>query len=124
MTSRPGSYALLYDGSCGLCRRFARVVPHLHPRLPLKLVDAADPRQLAAYPQVSTHQAMRSVHLILADGSFFRGYDAIVVLTALLPGFRFLVPLMNTRVARWLGWAFYEWVTRHRHQISHLLLLD
>jgi predicted DCC family thiol-disulfide oxidoreductase YuxK len=124
MTTGPGPYVLLYDGTCGLCRRLAKLVPHLHPRLPVKLVDAADARQRAAYPQISPLQAMRSVHLILPDGNYFRGYDAIIVLTALLPGLRFLVPLMNTRLARWLGWGLYEWVTRHRYQISNLLLLD
>jgi predicted DCC family thiol-disulfide oxidoreductase YuxK len=114
---------LVYDGTCGLCRKMAHLAIRLHPRVPLQLVDAANPRDLANFPQISPYQAMQSVHLILPTGQVLRGYDAVVGLTELLPVFRFLVPLMRTRLMHRLGWALYEWVTAHRHRISRVLFL-
>ena len=117
-------FVLFYDGSCGLCRQIARFIAWLPLRAPIHLVDAANPRQLSHYPQLSPHQAMQSVHLLAPDGRLYRGYDAIVVLIRLTPFLRFFAPLFNTRIARRIGWAFYEWVTNHRHQISHVLALE
>ena len=38
--------------------------------------------------------------------------------------FRVLKPLMNTPAACKAGWGVYEWITAHRHQISHMLFLE
>jgi len=114
-------FVLFYDGTCGLCRCAAAFIRWLGPRAPVRLVDAADPRQLAPFPQVSPYQAMQSVHLLTPTGRLHRGYDAVVALTRLLPGFRWLAPLMGTRIARRVGSFLYEWVTAHRHRISYAL---
>ncbi|HVS70052.1 MAG TPA: DUF393 domain-containing protein [Phycisphaerae bacterium] len=114
-------YHLFYDGTCGLCRRSVRAVLSRHPRVPVIPVDAADPAALAKFPQIPPRQAMKSVHLLYPDGRVRKGYDAVVALTRLLPGYRWLVPVMRIGVVRRVGWAAYEWVTRHRHQISRAL---
>lgn len=124
MRGEQGEYALLYDGSCGLCRATVELLSCFPMRARVVLVNAADPRQLARYPQIPPQQAMQSVHLVMPSGNYVRGYDAIVVLVGLMRVFRCLRPLMNTPAARKGGWAAYEWVTAHRHRISRLLFLE
>jgi predicted DCC family thiol-disulfide oxidoreductase YuxK len=123
MTNDTGRYLLFFDGSCGLCRHLAAFARWAARGL-VQPVDAADPRQMARYPGLSPQQAMGSVHLLTPGRRLHRGYDAVVVLVSLLPGMGWLSTLMGTRLARRVGWAVYEWVTAHRHAISHLLLLE
>ncbi|MGN6367628.1 MAG: thiol-disulfide oxidoreductase DCC family protein [Phycisphaerae bacterium] len=124
MKTSSNTYVLFYDGSCGLCRHIARFVCSLRLRAPLRIVNAADPRQLRHYPQLSPHQAMQSVHLLTPSGKLHRGFDAVIALTRLIPFVRFLAPFMSLRISRWIGNHLYEFVTHHRHQISHLLALE
>jgi predicted DCC family thiol-disulfide oxidoreductase YuxK len=115
-------YILFYDGTCGLCRLSATFAQH-RARRPLWLINAAHPWLLARFPEINPQQAMKSVHLLTPSGRIYRGFDAVVALSRILPFIRWFSPLLNTAPAQKLGWTFYEFVTRHRHQISRLLCL-
>ena len=119
------TYLLFYDGTCGLCRTAVALIRWLGPRAEVVFVDAADARQLARHSTwLTPARALQSVHLQTPGGALLHGYDAVVELVGLLPLFSWLVPLMQTSSARRLGWAIYEWVTAHRHGISHVLGLE
>lgn len=119
------TYVLFYDGTCGICRAMVTLVRWLRPRAELVAVDAADARQLARHSTwLTPARAMQSVHLQVPGGALLHGYDAVVELVGLLPVFSCLVPLMQMNWARRLGWELYEWVTAHRHRISHVLGLE
>jgi predicted DCC family thiol-disulfide oxidoreductase YuxK len=122
MPLRSPYYILFYDGTCGLCRLSATFAQHRACR-PLALINAAHPWLLARFPQINPQQAMKSVHLLTPSGRIYRGYDAVVALSRILPFIRWFSPLLNTAPARKVGRTFYEFVTRHRHQISRLLQL-
>jgi len=123
MTNDTGFYLLFYDGSCGLCRHLAAFASWATSGR-VQRVDAADTRLMSGFPELPPHQAMQSVHLLTPSGRLYRGYDAVVALVALLPAMRWLSIIMGTDLARRIGWAVYEWITEHRHQISHLLRLE
>ena len=48
MHGDPGEYALLFDGSCGLCRATVELLSCFPMRARVVLVDAADPRSFRA----------------------------------------------------------------------------
>ena len=118
MINESDPYLLFYDGSCGMCRRmagFARWTTRGGYSWSMR-PSAAD----GVFSRFAAAPAMQSVHLLAPWGEMHRGYDVIVVLVSLLPGMRWLSVLMGMVVARKIGWAVYEWVTVHRHEISRL----
>lgn len=122
MPTQKPYFILFYDGTCGLCRIAASFAQH-HARRPLALINAANPWLIARFPQIPPQRAMQSVHFLTPAGRLHYGYDAVVALSRILPVIRFFSPLLGLAISRKLGSALYEFVTHHRHQISHLLHL-
>jgi predicted DCC family thiol-disulfide oxidoreductase YuxK len=109
------SYLLIYDGDCGLCRRFVSWLLAREHAIQLQAVAY----QEAELPPAMSHHAQHSVLVLHSDGKWEDRGRA--VLTAL-------------RIAhvRYLGWLRYppfiylldlgyRWVARHRPLTSRLL---
>ncbi|MFQ5837782.1 MAG: thiol-disulfide oxidoreductase DCC family protein [Thermoplasmata archaeon] len=88
MMARDGSAStfptLLYDGGCGVCAAFARVVAALEPhRLrTMPFQEEAGRRLLRGWTE---EQIERSAHLVLPDGEILSGAAAFAQTLDLLP---------------------------------------
>ncbi|MEE9161865.1 MAG: DCC1-like thiol-disulfide oxidoreductase family protein [Candidatus Neomarinimicrobiota bacterium] len=109
-------YALIFDGDCGLCRRYAAWMGQRDHR---RLIQA-QPYQSAQLEGRQSARARRTILLIHPDGSwqersraFFQG----LVLT----GWGFSHWVMRPPFVD-LGDLVYCWVARHRRRVSQFLL--
>lgn len=106
-TACPTGLAVLYDGSCPLCRREISVYRGLIASQPLSFKDVSNP---AVVPPAGTdiEALMARFHVQHADGRLESGARAFIALWAVLPGWRWLA-----RLGRLPGMtALMEWAYR------------
>ena len=121
MSDGPPKPILLFDGDCGFCRRWiARWKTTTRD-----LVDYAPFQEVGRqYPQITREQFESAVQLVLPDGAFHSGAEAVLRTLATVPGKRWLLwlylwmPLFG-RVARWS----YRLIARHRGGFGTLTTL-
>jgi predicted DCC family thiol-disulfide oxidoreductase YuxK len=109
-------YAMLYDGSCGVCRHTVDVVQRLDVLGRVDVLDAAGdwPSVQRRYPTLSQSACLEEMHVLTPDGRSERGFDAYRVLARALPVTWALVPFLYLPGVRWIGQAVYKSVAHRR----------
>jgi predicted DCC family thiol-disulfide oxidoreductase YuxK len=117
LTPRFQRRAVFFDGGCGFCRRTVSVLWHLDVLQRCELFDVVNqwPLVSSRYPQLDRATALEDMHVILEDGSVFRGYDAYRQLAWSLPATWVLLPVLYLPPVRWAGWKVYRYIASHRH---------
>lgn len=107
--SRPARTLLLFDGSCGPCRAFARAVRALDTEGRLELVPLQDEAARGRFEPLLGAAYWESFHLVGPGGGPIRsGAPALGALARLLPAVRPFVPLaFETPLVRRLPGALY-----------------
>jgi predicted DCC family thiol-disulfide oxidoreductase YuxK len=113
--SRP---VLLYDGTCGFCRRWVSRLRWWDRHGALEYVAAADRGAVAGLPQLSDAALDRAMQLVAPDGRVYPGAQALPVLLPLLPGGRVPALLMRVPGAQRLADGVYAWVAARRHRFG------
>lgn len=107
---------LFYDGGCQLCRREIAFYRWLDRRQRIQWLDIyARPQALVAF-ELKQDDAMRTLHLLDANGQWQIGVDAFITLWEQLPGFRTLAKLARWKPAYRLLARGYQWFARRRYQ--------
>ena len=109
-------HVLLYDGDCGMCRRFARWLSARDMKALLEITAY----QATPLPALMRRKAARSVQLLYSSGR--REQRGKAVLSALT--------LSGTPLPHWLGWPpmiflvdlGYMWISKHREWVNRRLL--
>jgi predicted DCC family thiol-disulfide oxidoreductase YuxK len=111
-----GRYAMLYDGSCGVCRRTVDVVRRLDVLGRVDVLDVADdwPSIERQYPTLSRAACLDEMHVLRPDGRGERGFDAYRALARALPVAWVIVPALYLPGVRSIGQAVYKSVARRR----------
>ncbi len=86
MPKRAEGCALLYDGECGPCGAFARVVGFLDPAKRISLVPFHSGASEGFLRGVPPGLRYRSFHFVGADGRVSSGADGVLPLVSALPG--------------------------------------
>ena len=108
--------AVLYDGTCTLCRGSAERVRHFDTRERIELLDLHDPSVAQRFPQVNREVAMRWMQAVDLRGRFFSGVDAWARIGLLLPGWNLLAWLLLVPSIHWLAAKIYAWIARNRYR--------
>jgi predicted DCC family thiol-disulfide oxidoreductase YuxK len=109
-------WTLFYDADCGFCKWALSGVLAWDRRERLMPVALQSDRARAALSDLTPEQRMASVHLLAPDGTRHAAGAAMAPLFRLLPGGA-LLALGFARAPRLTSRA-YEWVARHRSQLS------
>src|SRR5258706_1539815 len=100
---------IYYDQNCGFCLRTVRLIKTF---LLLPEIEIAAAQSVA---DIEVAMRQRNSWVVLGrDGSRHFGYDAVVVVAAVSPVFRFFIPILNLRIVRWIGEKIYQYVATHR----------
>lgn len=119
LTQASGRHLVLWDGACGMCRRYAEWGTRRDRAGRLRFV----PYQEAPSPPMTPALAdacERSIHVIRSDGGMLRGGRAILFVWSEL-GIRWPQRLFGWPPMIWLVELGYLIVARNRHVFSRLL---
>lgn len=112
--------AVLYDGSCRLCRRSAFALGMMDVFRHLKLVDFRDE---AAKKKVAPHlhesQLDLAMHILLPDQTVRTGYDAFRYMSWHLPALWLAAPFLYLPGISHAGRRIYAWVAQNRQKCAH-----
>ena len=112
---------VLYDASCGLCRR-ARAWLAAQPALvPLEFLPAGGEAARARYPNLDHERTLREMTAISDDGRLWRGDGAWIMCLWALQDHRSQAMRFSGPLLRPLARRFVNRVSAHRHQISSAL---
>ncbi len=113
-------YWLVYDGRCGFCRGWVRLIERLDllGRVrPLDLHTQAE-RVLRRAPGLDRDGLMKAVHLLSPAGEVWAGFEAVRMLARLVPPLWPTLPALHAPGASRAGPILYEWTSRNRHRLS------
>ena len=98
-----------YDRDCGFCVRAVGLMKTLFLLPQIEIAGAqSEPAIEAAMRQCNSWVVLD------ADGARHFGYDAVLVVAAVSPVFRFFMPVLNLGISRRWGERIYRYVATHR----------
>ena len=107
----PPAPTLIYDASCGFCRRWVARLKRWDRQDRIRLLPLQDPAA-PALARRPVEELQRAVHLVRPDGGGFSGARAARELLAYLPGGWLLRWLLYFPGATLVGDWVYRWVAR------------
>jgi predicted DCC family thiol-disulfide oxidoreductase YuxK len=116
--------AVLYDGSCSLCRASAASVRRFDTHGRIELLDLHDPSAQQRFPQIDREAAMRWMQAVDARGRVSSGVDAWARIGRLLPGWNLLAWLLLIPGLHWLASKAYAWIATNRYRWNRSLCSD
>ena len=108
---RPPAPTLIYDASCGFCRRWAARLKRWDRRGRVRLLPLQDPAA-PGLAQRRREELERAVHLVRPDGAVFAGAAAAREVLAYLPGGSLLRAALALPGVMPLAERAYGWVAR------------
>lgn len=116
--TRPAACVVIYDGTCGFCRRQIAWIAARDRGRVFEFV----PRQAAGlelrFPRLAESDFSSGLRLILPDGRIRVGADGVYEIARRLPGWRRLAWLYHVPGLHGVARAAYGWVARNRNRLS------
>jgi predicted DCC family thiol-disulfide oxidoreductase YuxK len=113
-------YAVVFDGSCGLCKRTIAVVRSVDLLKGVEYFDAVNqwPQVERRFPSLDRGRCLDDMHAVSPTGQVLVGFDAYRGLIWVLPLGWLLLPIFYFPGARLVGSRIYRAVADHRHNGS------
>jgi predicted DCC family thiol-disulfide oxidoreductase YuxK len=108
--------AVLYDGTCSLCRASANRLKRMDHGARIELLDLHDPSAATRFPQVNRDEAMRLMQAVDARGRIFSGADAWAHIGLALPGWKLIAWLLLVPGIHFIAKKIYAWIARNRYR--------
>lgn len=90
-----GMLAILYDGSCNMCRASVQAIENFDASGAIEPFDLHDPAARAKFPDLEMKDLLEELHAVDEHGCVYRGARAINEILRRQPGIR--------------GWLAYAW---------------
>ncbi len=116
--------AVLYDGSCGLCRASVARARRFDKRHRVEFLDLHDPAAQNRFPQIDREVALRWMQAVDARGRISSGAEAWARIGLLLPGWNLLAWVLLLPGVRWLAAGVYSWIARNRYRWNRSVCAD
>src|SRR5205814_7778187 len=79
-------YVVLFDGSCGVCRRTMSVIRILDVLGRVEIIDATQWSAISSrFPQLKQSDCLAGMHVISPAGRVYRGFDGYRALARVIP---------------------------------------
>jgi predicted DCC family thiol-disulfide oxidoreductase YuxK len=110
------TYAVIFDGSCGLCKQTIGVVRSLDLLGKVEYLDAVNrwPEIQRRYPNLDRGHCLEDMHAVDSHGKISVGFYAYRGLAWVLPLGWPIVPLLYIPGVPWIGSRVYRMVAEHR----------
>jgi len=107
--ANPGMLAVLYDGSCEMCRVSLEAIRHFDASGKIQALNLHETRTRDRFPAFDFDHLMEQLHAIDDRGNTYRGARAINEILRMQPGIR-----------GWLAYAWYipgfAWLAERQYQ--------
>ncbi|MGC1677935.1 MAG: DUF393 domain-containing protein [Candidatus Binataceae bacterium] len=113
----PGKLAILYDGSCEMCRTSIDGVRHFDNSGLIEPLDLQDPAARAQFPDLKLEALLEELHAVDDQGRVYRGARAINEVLRMQNGLRgILAYLWYVPGYAWLADRQYKRIAASRYQ--------
>ncbi|MGH7778356.1 MAG: thiol-disulfide oxidoreductase DCC family protein [Candidatus Binataceae bacterium] len=113
----PGKLAILYDGSCELCRTSIDSVRHFDNSGLIEPLDLHNPEARAQFPDLKMEALLEELHAVDDRGQIYRGARAINEVLRMQNGLRGLLAyLWYVPGYAWLADRQYKRIAASRYQ--------
>jgi predicted DCC family thiol-disulfide oxidoreductase YuxK len=114
------TYTVIFDGSCGLCKRTIAVVKSLDLFSHVEYLDAAHgwPEVQRRFPNLDRDRCLQDMHAVSRDAKVRAGFEAYRGLAWVLPLGWLTLPLFYFPGASFVGNRIYHSVAEGRHSGS------
>jgi predicted DCC family thiol-disulfide oxidoreductase YuxK len=114
------TYAVIFDGSCGLCKKTIAVVKSLDLLSHVEYLDAVHrwPEIQSRFPTLDRDRCLEDMHAVSIDGKVRVGFEAYRGLAWVLPAGWLLLPVFYFPGAATIGTRIYRMVADGRHSGS------
>lgn len=111
-------FTVLFDGSCGLCRKTMAVISALDVMKRVEIRDALSewPALAGRFPSLTQADCLASMRVVRSDGKVYDGFEGYRALAWALPLWWPLLPLMYAPGVPAIGRAIYGRVAVGRYQ--------
>lgn len=111
-------YTVVYDGTCRVCTRAARLLERWDTRRELEVIPFQNSSVLDRFPWIPAASYAEAMQLVGPGGRTWQGAEAIEQLLDILPyggllGWVFSIPFFGGGFAR-----FYRWFARNRYKFG------
>ena len=107
-------HVVVFDGECGLCRRWIRRLEAWDRNGALETVPFQDPAVRARFPWIPPEAFAEAVQVVAPDGGTWSGAGAAERLAAILPGGMLLSWVFRLPLARPVADRVYAWIAARR----------
>jgi predicted DCC family thiol-disulfide oxidoreductase YuxK len=116
--NKRAKYALVFDGSCGLCQRTVAVVRSLDLMGRVDLLDAVKqwPEITERFPHLDQQQCLTEMHVITSRGRVSTGFEAYRALARALPLGWLVLPALYLPGVGTVGSRVYSSIASRRHR--------
>jgi len=110
--------SLVYDGSCGLCRKSIKLIKVLDPSHRLNYIDMRNRAAMKGLTKVDRQQAEQEIHLVDDRGNIRKGFFVYRALAKTLPLMYPMLILLYFPGSRFLGPVIYKLIASNRYNLS------
>jgi predicted DCC family thiol-disulfide oxidoreductase YuxK len=113
------TYALAFDGACGLCQRTIAILRSLDVLHRVRFLDAAHqwPDIERQFPDLNRERCHAEMHVRTPQGQIRTGFYAYRALACVLPLGWLAVPFLYLPGVAWIGSYIYSALASRRHRI-------
>jgi predicted DCC family thiol-disulfide oxidoreductase YuxK len=116
MAKAPRRAILVFDGRCGVCTRFVRVMKRLDTQQRVTAVPYQKPGVLASVG-LTAEACMKAAWAVTPEGHHHRGAEAVNLALAVALGTRLPYTLYRLPLIRSAQDRAYDWIAANRHRL-------
>lgn len=122
--SVPPLLAVLFDGSCSLCRASVVRVRRFDRDGLVEFLDLHEATTVQRFPKIDRGEAMRSMQAVDKQGRVYTGVDAWAQIGLQLPGWKLLAWILLVPGIHWIARLVYRWFARNRYRWNREVCAD
>jgi predicted DCC family thiol-disulfide oxidoreductase YuxK len=111
-------YTVVYDGTCGICGRFVRLLRKWDRHGTLEIMPSQDRCVRARFPWIPERAYVESVQLVGPGGRTWQGAAAIEQIIDVMPKGKLITWIFSIPFVRPLAERFYRWFARNRYKLG------
>ena len=115
--SQPSRIEVYTDGECPLCQWMRAKVEPFDREHRIQWMNYRDPEALERAQPYTFQELNEEMHARTPDGRWSGGFQAWIEVMRVLPGWRWLAPVLSIWPFTRLGSIFYRWLAARRYTL-------